>query len=476
MSTVYPTSLKRKLPYITVSAKGLSNGLSSIPNDGADFGPDTLLNAKAPNQYGPPYTQTSGIQEAYNYALSKAIYGIGTGGLGYTYTIPPIKLLSGIFNLTEPVYLGIGNYPSSAGYALVIYGNAENNTVINYTGGSATSAITIDPNINNIEIDNLNINNLSTGTLQHLLYWDSAKGAADNIFISSNLVIGGNNTSSHAIHLNNVYLAQIVGLVSPMSPNLYIHGTGFNSGYFYIQGQIWSGGNLDIGNVYYALLSGISKFVYVTNAQTSTYSVTNIKIISSNTSLIINSPVYTIYINSSILNGSSSAGAIQVNANVGLIQLEGDSISGPLLSSTASGTVTIQSLIINGLINIYQVMAFNLSTNISISNYDIRNVPSGTFSTPLPPYSSTSGTTAGTVDMQGIIINPQYKKYVISFSGYENDTTTNQTINFPTAFSSYAVITANNTGLTISASTTGITITSPNSTTTYSGIVIVEGY
>jgi hypothetical protein len=67
MSAVYPTSLKRKLPYVTVSAKGLSNGQSSIPNDGADFGPDTLLGATALNQYGPPYTQTSGIQEAMNY-------------------------------------------------------------------------------------------------------------------------------------------------------------------------------------------------------------------------------------------------------------------------------------------------------------------------------------------------------------------------------------------------------------------------
>ncbi|MEM3862234.1 MAG: hypothetical protein QW203_07125 [Thermoplasmatales archaeon] len=52
-------------PYITVSPKGISNGLSNIPNDGADFGPDTLLGASSPNQYGPPYTQTSGIQEAF---------------------------------------------------------------------------------------------------------------------------------------------------------------------------------------------------------------------------------------------------------------------------------------------------------------------------------------------------------------------------------------------------------------------------
>ncbi len=92
------------------------------------------------------------------------------------------------------------------------------------------------------------------------------------------------------------------------------------------------------------------------------------------------------------------------------------------------------------------------------------------------PSSSTAGTTAGTVAMQASEYTPQHKKYVITLSGYENDTTTNQTINFPQPFTNYAVISANNTGLTVSATTTGITITSPNSTTTYSGIVIVEGY
>ena len=57
-------------PFITVSAKGISNGLSNIANDGADFGPDTSLNATSPNQTGPPYTQTVGIQEALNYSAS----------------------------------------------------------------------------------------------------------------------------------------------------------------------------------------------------------------------------------------------------------------------------------------------------------------------------------------------------------------------------------------------------------------------
>ncbi|MEM0195970.1 MAG: hypothetical protein QXJ24_06625, partial [Thermoplasmatales archaeon] len=88
----------------------------------------------------------------------------------------------------------------------------------------------------------------------------------------------------------------------------------------------------------------------------------------------------------------------------------------------------------------------------------------------------TDGTTAGTVTASQVAFTPNYKKVMLTFSGYENDTATNQTVNFPFAFSTVANITANTTGLTITASTTSITITAPNNTTTYSGTVIVEGY
>ena len=81
-----PQKIQTK-PYITVSAKGISNGLSNTFNDGADFGPDTLQGATAPNQYGPPFSNTSGIREAINY--------VATQGGG------DIRLLRGTFNITN---------------------------------------------------------------------------------------------------------------------------------------------------------------------------------------------------------------------------------------------------------------------------------------------------------------------------------------------------------------------------------------
>jgi len=55
-------------PEITISAKGIQNGTSAYLNDGADFGPDTMLGATTLGQYGPPFTTTSGLAEAFDYA------------------------------------------------------------------------------------------------------------------------------------------------------------------------------------------------------------------------------------------------------------------------------------------------------------------------------------------------------------------------------------------------------------------------
>ena len=62
-------------PYITVSSKGIVNGLSTVLNDGADFGPDTTLGATSPTQTGSPYTTTTGINEMFNYFSSQNIGG-----------------------------------------------------------------------------------------------------------------------------------------------------------------------------------------------------------------------------------------------------------------------------------------------------------------------------------------------------------------------------------------------------------------
>ena len=120
--------------YISVSAEGIVNGLSNQPNDGADFGPDSYN----PNYSGSgiPYTQTSGIQEAVNYAKNNNAI--------------PIRLSSGNFNITSQITIddnGIQIYGSGglAVTGLVTDYDTEpiNGTVINIS--NASDGIHIEP-------------------------------------------------------------------------------------------------------------------------------------------------------------------------------------------------------------------------------------------------------------------------------------------------------------------------------------------
>ena len=110
-----------------VSAKGIANGLSVLPNDGQDWGPDTMLGATAPGQYGSPYTNTTGIWEAYN--SLPLVYDAYTGEKVPTGTIRFIDNSGLGFSIYEPLILN----PFSR--IALIGGNAPISTV----GGSSSS-------------------------------------------------------------------------------------------------------------------------------------------------------------------------------------------------------------------------------------------------------------------------------------------------------------------------------------------------
>ncbi len=87
---------------------------------------------------------------------------------------------------------------------------------------------------------------------------------------------------------------------------------------------------------------------------------------------------------------------------------------------------------------------------------------------------SASGTTAGTITGSETTLFG-ITTVMASFTGYENDTTTAQTINYPYVFTNNASVISNDTGLVISASLKGFTITSPDNTTAYSGVLLISG-
>jgi hypothetical protein len=111
------------VPEITVSSKGVANGLSEEYNDGWDFGPDSY---DPTSTSAIPYTQTVGIMEAINYSyannvntikLMDGVYDVSSapfvnGGYSYYYQIilPSIPNTSTQFNLSI-----IGNSSSRGG-------------------------------------------------------------------------------------------------------------------------------------------------------------------------------------------------------------------------------------------------------------------------------------------------------------------------------------------------------------------------
>ena len=89
---------KAKVPEIVVSAKGVANGLSEEYNDGWDFGPDSYSSTSTS---AIPYTETSGVQEAVDYAVSIRIKNELTGN----YWIPEIHLVGTDFKIYKQIVI-----------------------------------------------------------------------------------------------------------------------------------------------------------------------------------------------------------------------------------------------------------------------------------------------------------------------------------------------------------------------------------
>lgn len=188
-----PSTKIRGRSKVTVSAKGIINGLSNIPNDGADFGPDSTLGSTSPDQIGLTYTNTSGLKEAINF--------LGTEG--------QIEMGDGIFNINESIIV-----PQS----IAINGKADSTqnstgTVFNTnltSGNFITLGSSVKPYLSkfsNIAFTQ-NITGLTciylysaicvleriviNGNYGTALYWTGP----DAVFLNCTFAQGGNNTNS----------------------------------------------------------------------------------------------------------------------------------------------------------------------------------------------------------------------------------------------------------------------------------------
>ena len=170
----------------------------------------------------------------------------------------------------------------------------------------------------------------------------------------------------------------------------------------------------------------------------------------------------------------------------GLITLAADqSITGTLgvtgavtLSDTlgVTGAVTLSdTLAVTGATTLSDTLGVTGAATLS-STLAVTDAVTADGFNPAVTVNSLAGTTAGTVYYVQPFAGSGYNKVLLWFDGYENDTTTAQTITYPTAFATAAGIPANTSGLTLSTSLTTLTITAPDATTPYTGFAVAEGW
>ena len=384
-------------PETTVSSKGRSNGLSTKINDGADFGPDTTLNATSPSQTGPPYTQTSGIQEAFNYSATSTLYSIDTGHLFY-----PIKFLNGNFKIFQPITFGIGNYPSTDSFGVSITGSGLMNSAITWVGSTApTSMITINTNINNIYIADFDIDNIpSSGSGPNYgLYWVSTKNGTSNAFIMKNINCG-TDFATDMFYIGNAFLVYLSDIIIP-NTNVEIYGNGSSGSMFILNGGKW-GGNQIITNKFETTdIFGVSANTLFIPPNGGGYTPSTVSVHSSKLGIYITTNIHSLSIEDSIISSNSTTiGAIQTQSDIDMLSVKQSIISGALLSNPTTTTVTIGSLIVDGLMNngtVGPLLGQNASY-ITVDNYSLKNINSGTFSGTLPVNTPTTPTvpTSGT--------------------------------------------------------------------------------
>ena len=103
----------------------------------------------------------------------------------------------------------------------------------------------------------------------------------------------------------------------------------------------------------------------------------------------------------------------------------------------------------------------------STVNYSVEN--------PNTSQNTLTGTSAGSIVWSQPMQGSALKLVVLYANGYENTTTTAQSITFTKAFTNTPAVIVNTTGMSITVSTTGVTL--PTSmTATASGWIIIAGY
>ena len=125
-----------------------------------------------------------------------------------------------------------------------------------------------------------------------------------------------------------------------------------------------------------------------------------------------------------------------------------------------SGSPTVSSLIAT-------TLSVSSSATVGTVNYSVEN--------PNTSQTTLTGTTAGSIIWSQPLQGSALKLVILYASGYENTTTTAQSITFTKAFTNTPAVIVNTTGMSITVSTTGVTLPA-SMTAAASGWIIIGGY
>ena len=130
------------------------------------------------------------------------------------------------------------------------------------------------------------------------------------------------------------------------------------------------------------------------------------------------------------------------------------------LQINPSGSPTVSSLTAT-------TLSVSSSATVGTVNYSVEN--------PNTTQNTLTGTSAGSIVWSQPMQGSALKLVILYANGYENTTTTAQSITFTKAFTNTPAVLVNTTGMSITVSTTGVTL--PTSmTATASGWIIIAGY
>ena len=443
------------VPYITVSAKGIANGLSTEYNDGCDFGPDSY-NPSVTS--GVPLTQTSGIWESNAYA-----YGLATNK---NMVIEIKASINSHFVLdvspSFPSVSGIsGSYGPGSGF-IPIYPNVAfdfNGSVIDINYAFTSRVIQLEEGSSGVyigHIKNVTIN-VNTAISQELINIGSGnlQTSLENIQINGNGnvpigVVCGSNTSTRNVSMTHV----LVGY----KPNQGITGLYVYNPTFY--------GTQGLSGCYFMDLSDISDTVAIIGGRSIDMQ-------------------YLVYINAnrnishlSIIGHNCDAASTPIQITANSYTIDGLTIisqfedpSGYYLYADA-GTGIIKHITFSGS-ELHGAPSANgyFAVTGTVEDLTFDNSVSNMFNS-----LQITGTTAGSLKCKPANIQSGYKKVIIYLDGYENDSTTAQTYTYPVPFSTVAEITSNTASVpVVSTSLTEFSI-APDTTTAYTGIIVIEGY